>query len=166
MLMEARLGKNGKREFVQVLRLLETFAQPEVERALDDALRLPAISFDAVKRTPRPAPSDGRSPAPGNIDLKFGNVTVQRYLVTVTSNSVVYSIDQPSVHLSQAGGSGQFTLTASPPDCFPCDPASTATFALTGLASVYLHSGIFYYSVLPMRERRSAARRRLLRNSG
>jgi transposase len=48
-LMEARLGKKGKREFVQTLRLLETFALPEVERAIDDALRLGAISFDAVK---------------------------------------------------------------------------------------------------------------------
>jgi transposase len=48
-LMEARLGKKGKREFVQTLRLLETFAMAEVERAIDDALRLGAISFDAVK---------------------------------------------------------------------------------------------------------------------
>jgi transposase len=48
-LMEARLGKKGKREYVQTLRLLETFALPEVSRAIDDALRLPAISFDAVK---------------------------------------------------------------------------------------------------------------------
>jgi transposase len=48
-LMEARLGKKGKREFVQVLRLLETFALAEVERAIDDALRIGTISFDAVK---------------------------------------------------------------------------------------------------------------------
>jgi transposase len=48
-LMEARLGKKGKREYVQTLRLLETFALPEVERAIEDALRLGAISFDAVK---------------------------------------------------------------------------------------------------------------------
>jgi transposase len=48
-LMEARLGKKGKREFVQVLRLLETFALAEVERAIDDALRMGTISFDAVK---------------------------------------------------------------------------------------------------------------------
>ena len=39
-LMEARLGKKGKRECVQVLRLLETFALAEVERAIDDALRM------------------------------------------------------------------------------------------------------------------------------
>ena len=48
-LMEARLGKKGKREYVQVLRLLETFALAEVTRAIEDALRLGAISFDAVK---------------------------------------------------------------------------------------------------------------------
>ena len=48
-LMEARLGKKGKREFVQTLRLLETFTMTEVERAISQALRLGAISFDAVK---------------------------------------------------------------------------------------------------------------------
>ena len=48
-LMEARLGKKGKRECVQVLRLLETFAMAEVEQAIDDALRMGTISFDAVK---------------------------------------------------------------------------------------------------------------------
>jgi transposase len=48
-LMQARLGKGGKREFVQTLRLLETFTMTEVERAMDEALRLGAISFDAVK---------------------------------------------------------------------------------------------------------------------
>lgn len=48
-LMEARLGQKGKREYVQTLRLLETFALAEVSRAIDDALRLSAISFDAVK---------------------------------------------------------------------------------------------------------------------
>ena len=48
-LMEARLGKKGKREFVQTLRLLETFRLLDVSGAIDDALRLGAISFDAVK---------------------------------------------------------------------------------------------------------------------
>jgi transposase len=48
-LMEARLGKKGKREYVQTLRLLETFTLLDVSRAIDDALRLGAISFDAVK---------------------------------------------------------------------------------------------------------------------
>ncbi len=48
-LMEARMGKAGKREYVQVLRLLETFRLVEVEGAVRDALRLGAIGFDAVK---------------------------------------------------------------------------------------------------------------------
>jgi transposase len=48
-LMEARMGKAGKREYVQVLRLMETFRLEQVEAAVRDALRLGAISFDAVK---------------------------------------------------------------------------------------------------------------------
>ena len=48
-LLESRMGRRGKREFVQVLRLLETFSQQEVQAAVKDALRLGAISFDAVK---------------------------------------------------------------------------------------------------------------------
>ena len=48
-LLEARMGKAGKREYVQVLRLLETFRLEEVEGAVGDALRLGAIGFDAVK---------------------------------------------------------------------------------------------------------------------
>ncbi len=48
-LMEARLGKAGKREYVQVLRLLETFPLTEVTAAVHQALRLGAIGFDAVK---------------------------------------------------------------------------------------------------------------------
>jgi transposase len=47
--MEARLGKRGRREFVQVLRLLETFSMAEVSAAVRQALRIPAIAFDAVK---------------------------------------------------------------------------------------------------------------------
>ena len=48
-LLEARLHKGGKREYVQVLRLLETFSMAEVTQAIEDALRMRAISFDAVK---------------------------------------------------------------------------------------------------------------------
>ena len=43
------MGKRGKREFVPVLRLLENFSDQEVHHAVQDALRLGAISFDAVK---------------------------------------------------------------------------------------------------------------------
>ena len=48
-LLEARLNKGGKREYVQVLRLLETFSLQEVEPAIRDALHLGTIGFDAVK---------------------------------------------------------------------------------------------------------------------
>ncbi len=43
------MGKAGKREYVQVLRLMESFRLEQVEAAVGDALRLGAISFDAVK---------------------------------------------------------------------------------------------------------------------
>jgi transposase len=48
-LLEARLGKKGKREYVQVLRLLETFRMTEVTQAIQDALDLRTVSLDAVK---------------------------------------------------------------------------------------------------------------------
>jgi transposase len=48
-LLEGRMNKSGKREYVQVLRLLETFAMGEVESAITHALQLGAIGFDAVK---------------------------------------------------------------------------------------------------------------------
>ena len=48
-LLEARLKKHGSREYVQVLRLMETFDLEEVARAIEDALQLGTISFDAVK---------------------------------------------------------------------------------------------------------------------
>ena len=48
-LLERRMGKAGKREYVQVLRLLETFRLADVEGAIQDALRLGAIGYDAIK---------------------------------------------------------------------------------------------------------------------
>jgi transposase len=48
-LLEARLEKRGRRDYVQVLRLLETFSLEEVQKGVQAALRLGAISFDAVK---------------------------------------------------------------------------------------------------------------------
>jgi transposase len=47
--MEGRLGKRGRREYVQVLRLLETFSLGEVAAGVRQALQLRAIAFDAVK---------------------------------------------------------------------------------------------------------------------
>ena len=49
-LMEARMNKRGKREFIQVLRLTEVFSEAIVVGAALEAIRLGAISFDAVKQ--------------------------------------------------------------------------------------------------------------------
>lgn len=48
-LLEARMGKAGKREYVQVLRLLGTTDMDTLAGAVCDALRLGAIGYDAVK---------------------------------------------------------------------------------------------------------------------
>jgi len=48
-LLEARMGKKGKREYVQVLRLLENFELGHVHGAVRQALDLGAIGYDAVK---------------------------------------------------------------------------------------------------------------------
>jgi transposase len=48
-LLEARMGRSGRREYVQVLRLLETFRPEDVHAGVKDALRLGAIGSDAVK---------------------------------------------------------------------------------------------------------------------
>jgi hypothetical protein len=48
-LLEARQGKAGKREYVQVLRLLERFEMEVLHLAIKDALQMRAVSFDAVK---------------------------------------------------------------------------------------------------------------------
>ena len=48
-LMEARGGKEGKREFIAVLLLCENHRQADVEWAVTRALEMGAISFDAVK---------------------------------------------------------------------------------------------------------------------
>ena len=48
-LLELRMGNAGRREFIQVLRLMESFHQHQVEEAASQALKLGAISFDAVK---------------------------------------------------------------------------------------------------------------------
>ena len=79
-LLESRMGKQGKREFVQVLRLMESFRKQEVHHAVRDALRLGAVSFDAVKHLVL-CRIDGRPP---RLDLEL-----YPYLprVTVTKTS-------------------------------------------------------------------------------
>jgi len=48
-LLEARQGKAGKQEYVQVLRLLERCEIKVLHLAIRDALRMGAFSFDAIK---------------------------------------------------------------------------------------------------------------------
>ena len=43
------MGRPGKREFVRVLRLLETFPDDEVHSAVRDAVGRGATGYDAVK---------------------------------------------------------------------------------------------------------------------
>jgi hypothetical protein len=49
-LMEARMGNRGKREFIQVLRLMEAIPKDVVVYAVTEAIRIGAIGFDAVKQ--------------------------------------------------------------------------------------------------------------------
>ncbi len=49
-LLEARMGNRGKREFVQVLRLMEIAPMPAVSAAVAEAIRRGVIGFDAVKQ--------------------------------------------------------------------------------------------------------------------
>ena len=48
-LMEARMIKAGRREYVQVLRLLETFDPGDLHVAVKTALRMGTIGFDAIR---------------------------------------------------------------------------------------------------------------------
>ena len=48
-LLEARFGLRGKREYIQVLRLLEDFPEILVTAAVQDAVKRRLIGFDAVK---------------------------------------------------------------------------------------------------------------------
>ena len=79
-LLESRMGRRGKREYVQVLRLLETFSQEEVHAAVRDALRLGAISFDAVKHLVL-CRLEGRPP---HLDLELYPY-LPRVIVNITS---------------------------------------------------------------------------------
>ena len=49
-LLEARMGNRGRREFIQVLRLMEGIPMAIVTAAVTEAIRLGAIGFDAVKQ--------------------------------------------------------------------------------------------------------------------
>ena len=48
-LLEARMGNRGKREFIQVLRLMEALPQEIVTFAVTEAIHIGAVGFDAIK---------------------------------------------------------------------------------------------------------------------
>ena len=48
-LLEARMGNRGKREFIQVLRLLEALPLDVVTGAVTHAIQIGAVGFDAIK---------------------------------------------------------------------------------------------------------------------
>lgn len=84
-LLEVRMDKRGRKEYIQVLRLLETFDQQEVTAAIEDALRLNAISYDAVKhlvlaRIERRAPRLDLSAYPFVPQPSVGMTDVRNYL--------------------------------------------------------------------------------------
>ena len=83
-LLEARLGKAGTREYVQVLRLLEDFRLDHVSGAVQDAVRLGAIGFDAVKHLVL-CRLDHRPP---RLDLaQYPHLPVARVATTAAANS-------------------------------------------------------------------------------
>ena len=97
-LMEARMGTAGRREFIQVLRLMEDFHQHQVEQAVSEALRLGAISFDAVKMLLL-AKLENR---PARLDLTF-----YPYLPAATVRTT-----DPRAYLALITGSGFVSLAA------------------------------------------------------
>lgn len=83
--LEARMDKGGRKEYIQVLRLLETFGQEEVAVAVEDALRLNALSYDAVKhlvlaKVERRAPRLDLSAYPYLPQASVGITDVRNYL--------------------------------------------------------------------------------------
>ena len=47
--LEGELQSNGRREFIRVLRLLETLAPAELGRAIERALAIGALTVDAIR---------------------------------------------------------------------------------------------------------------------
>jgi len=91
-LLEARLGKGGRKEYIQVLRLLETFDDAQVAAAVEDALRLSAISYDAVKhlvlaRIERRAPRLDLTAYPYLPQAHVGITDVRSYLALLQARA-------------------------------------------------------------------------------
>ena len=91
-LLESRMGRRGKREYVQVLRLLETFSQQEVHSAVKDAIHLGSLSFDAVKHLVL-CRLEGRPPRldmelyPYLPRVRVGTTSTQDYMALLTGRA-------------------------------------------------------------------------------
>ena len=48
-LLEVRMEHRGRKEYIQVVRLLENFSQAQVEQAIKRAMELGTVGFDAIK---------------------------------------------------------------------------------------------------------------------
>jgi hypothetical protein len=96
------------------------------------------------------APNTGNVPLHATVTFSEGDVIVGRFPIVVLSNSCSYNVDPPSAQIPQQGGSGQFSLGATPSDCFPFDPnATNYGTVLTGSTSVRYDHGIFYWGLPP-----------------
>src|SRR6202166_4244207 len=82
-LLEARLSKLGKRELVQVLRLLEVFGLDDVLAGVREAIARGVISFDAVKHRVL-CRSERRPP---RLDLKIYPYLPQATVSTTSARS-------------------------------------------------------------------------------
>jgi hypothetical protein len=98
--------------------------------------------------TAKVAPNNGPVPLHGTITLTAGSA-LQRFPIVVLSNSCSYNVDPPSAQLDAQGGSGQFTVTATPSDCLPFDPNTSYSVQLTAAARATFDHGIFYYGIPP-----------------
>ena len=103
-LLEVRLGKRGKREYIQVLRLLECFPRTVVERAVREALRLQAISFDGVKHLVL-CGIEGR---PARLDLQhYPHLPETQVAITAASDYLSLLTQQrPGLPLAEAVSEG------------------------------------------------------------
>jgi len=94
------------------------------------------------------SPNNGPAPLHGTITLTAGSA-LQQFPIVVLSNSCAYNVDPPSAQFGAQGGSGQFTVTATPTDCLPFDPNSSYSVQLTASARAIYDHGIFYYGIPP-----------------
>jgi hypothetical protein len=94
-LMEARMLKTGRRGYVQVLRLLETFGMEELHTAIRRALQPGAVGFDAVKHLV-PCQVEKRSPRL-DLDVESFGISLGR---------VAFDASLPRATVATARGAG------------------------------------------------------------